>query len=309
MTTRRAVDSVLQSVGNTPLVRLRQVVPEGCNVWLKLEFFNPTGSYKDRMAVAVIEGAERKGLLRPGMRVVEYTGGSTGSSLAMVCAARGYRFQPLSSDAFSQEKLRTMQAFGAELEILESEGGRITPALFERFKTEIARMAGEPDTFYADQFNNPDVVSGYRGIGEELLAQLPGGVTCFCGAVGSGGMLMGVSQVLKPTGTRIVALEPATSPFLSTGKGGPHRVEGIGVGFWPGHLDAMVYDEIRAVDEGAAFEMARRLAKEEGILAGTSTGLNVAAAIALAKELGPGAKVVTVACDTGLKYIAGDLFR
>ncbi len=283
--------SVLDAIGNTPVVKLQKVVPRGCgDVVVKLEFYNPTGSYKDRMALAMIEEAEKRGDL--------------------VCAAKGYRFEPLSSDAFAQEKILTMRAFGGDVTIIPSEGGKITPGLFDRFKEEIKKRAGQPDTFYTDQLNNRDTIAGYRKIGEELLQQLDGNISAFCGAVGSGGMLVGVSRALRGGGcpARIVALEPAGSPFITTGKAGPHRVEGIGVGFWPSTLTRGDFDEARAIDEEAARAMARRLAKEEGILAGTSSGLNVVAAIDLARELGPGSTVATVAVDTGLKYLSGDLF-
>lgn len=303
--------TVLDTIGNTPIVKLQRVVPEGCgDVLVKLEYFNPTGSYKDRMALAMIEEAERRGELKPGMRVIEYTGGSTGSSLAMVCAVKGYRFEPLSSDAYAREKLQTMRAFGADLTVVPSEGGKITAALFDRFKEEVKRRAAEPGTFYTDQMNNRDSILGYRKIGDELVRQVGLGISAFCGAVGTAGMLIGVSQALREAGckARIYALEPAGSPVLTTGKAGPHRVEGLGIGFWPPNLTREDFDEARAIDEDASRAMARRLAIEEGILAGTSTGLNVTAAIAVARELGPGATVVTVACDTGLKYLAGDLF-
>jgi len=303
-------DGVLQTIGHTPIVKLnRLALPGGADIFLKLEYFNPTGSYKDRMALAMIEGAEARGALRPGMRVVEYTGGSTGSSLAMVCAVKGYAFVPLSSDAFANEKIRTMQAFGAEVEIVPSDGGQVTPALFDRFKQRIASMKDEPGTFWTDQFNNADALNGYRDIGVELLEQL-GSVDVFCGAVGTAGMLVGVSRVLKTRDnrTRIVALEPAGSPVLTGGRGGPHRVEGTAPGFVPPHLTQTDYDEARAIDEEEARAMARRLAKEEGIFAGVSTGLNVVAALQFARELGPGHRVATVAVDTGLKYLAGDLF-
>lgn len=305
------VNSVLDAVGSTPLVRLRRLVaPASADVVVKLEYFNPTGSYKDRMALAMIEGAERRGTLRPGMRVVEYTGGSTGSSLAMVCAMKGYDFHPLSSDAFAAEKLDTMRAFGADLELVPSDGGKVTPGLFDRFKSRIKELAQDPNTFWTDQFNNADAIEGYANIGRELLAQA-GRVDAFVGMVGTAGMLVGVSQALKRAGagTRIVALEPSTSPFLTTGKAGPHRVEGTAAGFWPPHLTAGSYDEARPINEDAGRAMARRAAREEGIFAGTSTGLNLAAAIEVARELGPGKVVATVAVDTGLKYLAGDLYR
>jgi len=303
--------SVLDAIGRTPIVRLRRLAPAGAaDVLVKLEFFNPTGSYKDRMALAMIEGAERRGQLKPGVRVVEFTGGSTGSSLAMVCAAKGYRFVVLSSDAFSQEKLRTMEAFGAELRIVPSEGGTVTPSLFDKFRAEIAKLAAEPDTFWTDQFHNADSLDGYRGIGRELLEQTGGRIDAFCGAVGTGGMLRGVSLALREggSGARIVALEPSTSPALTEGRGGAHRVEGTATGRIPPHLEDKPYDEARAIDEEEARDTARRLAREEGLFVGTSSGLNVAAAIRIARELGPGKVVATVAVDTGLKYLAGDLF-
>jgi cysteine synthase A len=304
-------DSVLKAIGGTPVVRLRRVMPAGAaTVIVKLESTNPTGSYKDRMALAMIEGAEARGDLRPGMRVVEFTGGSTGSSLAMVCAAKGYRFVVLSSDAFAREKLLTMEALGAELRIVPSDGGKVTPALFERFKKEIAVLASEPNTFWTDQFHNEDAVLGYAGIGRELLEQTGGGIDAFCGAVGTGGMLRGVWRALRDAGSyaRIIALEPSSSPALTEGHGGAHRVEGIGTGSVPPHMVDRPYDEARAVDETEARAMARQLAREEGLLAGTSSGLNIAAAVQLARELGPGKTVATVAVDTGLKYLAGDLF-
>jgi cysteine synthase A len=310
MQTIHAVDSVLKTIGRTPLVRLQHVVPPGAaDVFVKLEYFNPTGSYKDRMALAMIEGAEKRGALEPGMRVVEYTGGSTGSSLAMVCAVKGYTFAPLCSDAFAEEKIRTMRAFGADVEMVPSDGGKVTPALFDRFKARIAELTKEPGTFWTDQFNNTDALNGYRQIGVELLEQL-GSIDVYCGAVGTAGMLVGVSRALKAGGSRarIVALEPDGSPVLTTGRGGAHRVEGTAPGFVPPHLTPNDYDEARAISEEEARAMARRLATEEGIFAGVSTGLNVLAAVQIARELGAGRQVATVAVDTGLKYLAGDLF-
>jgi cysteine synthase A len=304
-------ESVLHAIGRTPLVRLKRVVePGSADVLVKLEYYNPTGSYKDRMALAMIEGAEARGALRRGMRVVEFTGGSTGSSLALVCAVKGYRFAPVSSDAFAKEKLDTMRAFGADLIVVRSEGGRITPGLFDLMRAEVDRLLQEPDTFWTDQFHNPDAITGYMGIGRELVEQTGGRLDAFCGAVGTAGMVTGVSKALKAAGcaARIVALEPASAPMLTAGHGGTHRVEGIAPGFVPPHLRPGVADEARAIDEDEARAMARRLAKEEGVFAGTSSALNVLAAARLAKELGPGKVVATVAVDTGLKYLAGDLF-
>jgi cysteine synthase len=310
MSSPPVVDSVLATIGHTPVVRLRRVVKEGsADVFVKLEYFSPTGSYKDRMALAMIEGAEARGTLKPGMRVIEFTGGSTGSSLAMVCALKGYEFLPLSSDAFAREKLDTMRAFGADVEMVPSDGGTVTPALFDRFRARIATLRAQPGTFWTDQFNNNDALHGYAGIGVELLEQV-GTIDAFCGAVGTGGMLVGVGRALKAGGSRarIIALEPSESAVLTTGRAGAHRVEGIATGRVPPHLSASDYDEARAIDEADARAMARRLAKEEGIFVGTSSGLNVVAAVRLAEELGSGRRVATVAVDTGLKYLNGDLF-
>jgi cysteine synthase A len=307
----RIAESVLYAIGRTPLVRLRRLVePGSADVLVKLEYYNPTGSYKDRMALAMIEGAEARGTLRPGMRVVEFTGGSTGSSLAMVCAIKGYRFAPVSSDAFAREKLDTMRAFGADLHLVASDGGSITPGLFDRMRAEVEGMCKDGDTFWTDQFHNQDAIDGYMGIGRELVEQTGGVLHAFCGAVGTAGMLTGVSRALKAGGcrARIVALEPVSAPMLTQGHGGAHRVEGIAPGFIPPHLTEGVYDEARAVDEAEARALARRLANEEGIFSGTSTALNVVAALELARELGPGKVVATVAVDSGLKYLAGDLF-
>jgi cysteine synthase A len=305
-------DSVLQVIGNTPVVRLRKIVsPSMAEVLVKLEYYNPTGSYKDRMALAMIEGAESRGELRAGMRVVEWTGGSTGSSLAMVCAIKGYHFTPISSDGFAKEKLQTMRLFGADLEICPAEGGKLGPELYQRMKRRAEELAKEPGTFYTDQFHNADAISAYKGIGRELVEQVGSGLAAFCGGVGTAGMLVGVSRALREAGckARIVALEPTTSPVLTTGKGGPHRVEGVAAGFRPPHLQDDDFDEVRTVEEPAAREMAQRLAKEEGIFAGTSSALNVTAALQLAQELGRGNTVATVAVDTGFKYLAGDLYQ
>jgi cysteine synthase A len=205
----------------------------------------------------------------------------------------------------------TMTAFGAELRLVPSDGGKVTPALFERFRTEIARLAAEPNTFWTDQFHNTDALKGYAEIGREMLTQTEGRIDVFCGAVGTGGMLAGVARALRDGGStaRIVALEPTESPAMTEGRGGAHRVEGIATGSIPPHMSARPYDEARAIDEAAGREMARRLAREEGVLVGTSSGLNIAAAVQMARELGPGRVVATVAVDSGLKYLAGDLFE
>ena len=303
-------NDILHAIGNTPVVQLRKVAhADAADVFLKLEYFNPTGSYKDRMALAMIEGAEQRGTLRPGMKVVEYTGGSTGSSLAMVCAVKGYPFTAVTSDGFAKEKLQTMRVFGAQLRVIPSDGGQLTPRLFQEMIGEAQRLGSDPDTYYTDQFNNADAIQGYMGIGRELVQQLGPRIDVFCGGVGTGGMLTGTTLALRAAGcqARIVALEPASSPVLTTGHGGAHRVDGLSPGFVPPHMKGWTY-EARRVEESEGRAMARALAATEGILAGTSTGLNVVAALQLARELGPGHCVVTVAVDTGLKYFAGDLF-
>ena len=304
--------STIYTVGNTPIIQLQKIVPpNSADVLIKLEYFNPTGSYKDRMALAMIIEAEKRGDLQPGMTVVEYTGGSTGSSLAFVCAVKGYRFKVVSSDAYAKEKLDTMRAFGADLEIIASQDGKITPDLIPQMIERAKSIAQAENTYFTDQFNNTDSIKGYSQIGHELLQQVPNPISVFCGGVGTAGMLMGVSQALRKAKakTRIVALEPATSAVISTGTAGTHHVEGIGVGFVPPLLDENFYDEARGVDEPKAREMARRLAREEGVFSGISTGLNVVGALQLAQELGPGHTVVTVAVDSGLKYLAGDLYK
>jgi cysteine synthase len=307
----RVGDSMLDLVGRTPVVRLTDVVPAGAaEVVVKLEWFNPTGSYKDRMALAMIEQAERRGELQPGMTVVEYTSGSTGSSLAYVCAAKGYRLRLVSSDAFAEEKLKTMVALGAELTVVPSIGGQITPELVAQVIARAAEYAAEPGAYWTDQLNNPDALVGYREVGRELLEQLDRPIDVFCAAVGTAGLAMGVADALARGGSpaRIVVFEPASAPVISAGQVGAHTVEGIGLGSVPPLLDADRYDEVRPVDEAAGRSMARRLAWEEGLFTGTSGGLNVAGAIDLAVELGADSTVATVACDTGLKYLAGELF-
>src|SRR3989442_15142370 len=222
------LDSALLAIGNTPVVRMRKVIsPSMADVLVKLEYYNPTGSYKDRMALAMIEGAEARGELRPGMRVVEWTGGSTGSSLAMVCAIKGYRFTPISSDGFADEKLRTMRLFGGEPEDFPAEGGKLCPELYQRMKGRAEELAQHAGTFYTDQFHNADAIRAYMGIGTELVEQAGTRLAAVCGGVGTAGMIAGVSRALKKAGckARIVALEPAGSPVLTTGKGGAHRVE------------------------------------------------------------------------------------
>lgn len=305
------MNSTLDVIGNTPVVRLRRVVPDNAaTILVKLEYMNPTGSYKDRMARAIIEGAERRGDLKPGMSVVECTGGSTGSSLAFVCAQKGYRLRIVTSDAFAPEKLRTIAAFGGELIIEPSVGGQITPDLIPRMMERAKSIAAEDGVFLSNQFYNEDALVGYRGIVTELLEQVDAPIDLFCGGIGTGGMLAGVSRALRERGSaaEVVGLEPSSAPLITQGRTGSHHIEGVGVGFIPPMLRESDYGRTMAIEESDARTMARRLAKEEGIFAGTSSGMNVAAAVQLAQELGPGKTIVTVAVDFGLKYLAGDLF-
>ena len=308
---RSTSEGIITAIGNTPLVKLKNIVPENsADVYLKLEYYNPTGSYKDRMALSIIENAERRGDIKPGMSIVECTGGSTGSSLAFVCSVKGYKFHVISSDAFAKEKLQTMRIFGADLEIMPSEGGKTTPDLIPKMIARANEIGAAPGSYFANQFNNPDVLDGYSKMAEEILDKLDVSVDVFCGAVGSAGMAMGVSKVLKNAdpGTRVVILEPASAPLISRGIKGSHKIDGIGVGFVPPFLDKKLYDEVRAIDETEARRMAKLLAAKEGIFAGTSTGMNVVAALQIAKELGPGHTVVTVAVDSGMKYLSSGLF-
>ena len=303
--------TALSAIGNTPLVRLRNIVPEKCaDIYLKLEYLNPTGSFKDRMAQAIIEEAEKRGTLQPGMTVVECTAGSTGTALAFVCAVKGYRFRVISSDAFAKEKLQSMRALGAEIQIIPSEGGRITPDLIPRMIELASELGQHQENYWTRQFENRDALVGYRKMGREIGQQCPGSVNVFVAAVGTAGMLTGVSLELKQTNTdtKVVVLEPAESPMLTQGVKGSHRIDGVGVGFIPPMLSVEHYDEVRAIPEARARETARLLAAREGIFAGTSTGLNVAAALDIGCELGAGHTIVTVACDSGMKYLAGGLF-
>ncbi|TMJ96600.1 MAG: PLP-dependent cysteine synthase family protein [Actinobacteria bacterium] len=300
----------LGTIGSTPIVRLHRLVGDGAaEVWVKLEDRNPTGSYKDRMALAMIEGAERSGRLAPGQTVVEYTGGSTGSSLAYVCALKGYPLRIVTSDAFAAEKLRTMEAFGAELEVLPSPAG-ITPELIPKLRARAAVLVEEEGGFATDQFSNRDMVEGYRALGRELLEQLDDRIDAFCAYVGTAGCFLGVTRELRTALPELhrVAVEPAESPVLSGGEPGTHHIEGGGAGFWPPQLTPADLDEVVAVPEAEAFATARRAAREEGVWSGPSTGANLVAALRLAGRLGPGRRVATVAVDSGLKYLAGSLY-
>jgi cysteine synthase A len=309
---RSRVSDVLSAIGNTPLVQLRKVVPPGsARIVAKLETANPTGGMKDRMARAAIEAAEASGRLAPGGTVVEYTGGTTGVSLALVCAAKGYRLEIVYSDAFSEEKGITMRALGANLTIVPSDGRRINASLFRRMIETAREIAARRGAYWTDQLNNADAIAGYHALGEELWTQSGGAIDAFVHSIGTAHSIHGTARAVrahKPS-LRVVAVEPAESPVLSGGASGSHRIEGIGVGFVPPLWHADEVDEIMTVPTDEAMAMARRLAREEGIFAGTSTGANVVAALRVAERLGTGATVATIIVDSGLRYLSTELYR
>jgi len=304
--------SVLDGIGNTPLIQLERVVPAGsARVLAKLEWANPTGSMKDRMARSAIEGAERRGDLKPGGTVVEYTGGTTGISLAFVCAAKGYNLEIVFSDAFSDEKRHTMKAFGANLTDVKSDGGRITAALIKGMIETARGISSRPNHWWCDQFNNEDAITGYHALGDEIARQTQGAVDAFVHSVGTAHSIHGTARALRRHHTRVfvTAVEPSESPVLSGGPTGAHRIEGIGAGFVPPLWRRDEVDELQQVSTDEANAMARRLAREEGIFAGSSSGANVVAALRVAARLGEGATVVTIMADSGLRYLSTNVFR
>lgn len=298
--------SILDCIGETPLVPLRTVVPAGsARVFLKVESQNPTGSMKDRMALAMIAAAKRDGRLPPGGPVVEYTGGSTGVSLAFVCAALGHPLHIVTSDAFSKEKLDHMRLLGARLEVVASDEGRMTAALTHRMVDEARRIADSTGAYWTDQLRNVDQLAGYGGLAQEVLRQASGGVQAFVQSVGTAGCLRGVAERLRQlqSPAKIIAVEPAESAVLSGGAPGAHKIDGVGAGFVVPLWQPTLVDSIEGVTTEDARAMALRLAREEGIFAGTSTGANVVAALRVAARLDAAASVVTVMCDTGMKYL------
>lgn len=304
--------NILQAIGNTSLVQLRKVVPPGsAKVFVKLEWENPTGSMKDRTAQAMILRAEENGRLKPGDTIVEYTGGSTGISLALVCVAKGYHLQIVTSDAFSQDKLKQMTAFGAELTLVPSDGGLTTKKLILDMIEAASEISKKPHTYWTNQLYNQDSISGYYSLGEEIWSQSDGKVTTFVQSVGTAASLRGVATVLKRHNPKIVtvAVEPAESPVLSGGQPGPHKIEGVGIGYTPPLWEPSLVDEIIAVSTNDAKAIARRLAREEGLFAGTSSGANVVAAIRVAERLGPDARIATLMVDSGMRYLSTDVFK
>src|SRR5438132_6594267 len=301
------MESILEAIGNTPLVRLRRCAPQnGAGLWLKLEYRNPTGSLKDRMALAMIEGAEREGALAPGETVVEYTGGSTGPALALVCRAKGYRCLIVIANCFSEERMKLMRALGADLDIVQSMEGRsrVTAQDIQNMVVRAAELAARPGHYATDQFNNPYPIAHHRDhLAREIWEQTEGRLTAFCHGLGTAGSLMGVSEALKPRGVFIQAHEPAGSAAISGGASGSFAIQG-----WTGlvmpHWDANRVDHVEPVADQEALAMTVRLSQEEGIFAGISPGANVVGAHRLAERLGPEAVIVTLAVDSGFKYMS-----
>lgn len=301
------MQSILDAIGNTPLLRLRQCAPaNGAELWLKLENTNPTGSVKDRMALAMIEGAERDGLISPGDAVVEYTGGSTGPALGLVCRAKGYRALIVIADCFTEERMQLMRALGADVEVIPSVEGppKVTPQDIQNMVDRVAELATMPGNYATDQFNNPYIVPGHRErLGREVWEQTEGRVTAFCHGIGTAGTLIGVSEALRPRGVYIQGHEPASSAAISGGEPGPFLIQG-----WTGmvvpHWEASKVDHVEPIEDEAAVEMTLRLAREDGVFAGISTGANVVGAHRLAERLGPDAVIVSLAADTGFKYMS-----
>jgi cysteine synthase len=299
--------SILDAIGNTPLVRLRHCVPaNGAELWVKLEYCNPSGSMKDRMALAMIEGAERDGLISPGDTIVEYTGGSTGPGLALVCGAKGYRALIVIADCYTEERFQLMRALGAELDVVESIEGRpkVTPQDIQNMVARAAELAAQPRHYATDQFNNPYIIPGHREqLGREIWEQTDGRVTAFCQGVGTAGSLIGVADALRPHGVFIQAHEPASSAAIGGGAPGPFAMQGW-AGFVMPHWDPDKVDHLEPIGDEEAVEMSQRLAQEEGVFAGISTGANVVGAHRLAERLGPDAVIVTLAVDSGFKYLS-----
>ena len=303
--------TLIDTIGDTDLVRLRHVVPPGsADVFIKLEYQNPTGSMKDRMALAMVEAAEMDGRLAPGGSVVEYTGGSTGVSLAFVCAVKGIPLRIVTSDAFSREKRDHMEALGARLTIIESDAGGMTADLTRRMIDAAGELAKEPGSHWTDQLNNEAPLTAYGTLADEIRRQTGGRVDAFVQSVGTAGSLRGVAERLRERDpdVLVVAVEPSESAVLSGGESGSHRIEGVGAGFVVPLWHDGVADEIHTASTEESMAMARRLAREEGLFAGTSTGGNVIAALAVAERLGEGRSVVTLACDSGMKYLSTPLY-
>jgi cysteine synthase A len=301
------MESILEAIGNTPLVRVRRCAPpNGAELWVKLEYRNPTGSMKDRMARAMVEGAERDGLISPGDTIVEYTGGSTGPALALVCSAKGYRALIVMADCFTEERFQLMRALGAEIDIVPSVEGRpkVTAQDIDNMVARAKELAAAPGHYATDQFNNPYIIPDHRDrLGREIWEQSAGRVTAFCQGMGTASSVLGVSDALRPHGVFIQAHEPAGSAAITGGERGTFVIQG-----WTGmvmpHWSPEKVNHVEPIGDDEAVEMTLRLAREEGIFAGISTGANVVGAHRLAERLGPDAVIVTLAVDSGFKYLS-----
>ena len=302
----------MKGIGNTPLIKLENLTDSDCaDIYVKFEGANLTGSMKDRMALSMIEGAERRGDLKKGMKVIEYTGGSTGSSLAMVCASKGYEAHFVSSNGFAKEKLQSMRAFGATVEIVHVENNTLTADVINRMIARVEELKTE-DTFWVNQINNMDNKLGYHEMGNEILDELGTDIDEFVMAVGGGGCISGNSEILKDKipNLKTIAVEPYYVRNISGGDtSGIHKLEGIGLSFIPSILRKDLIDVVIPVTDEDAYETANALATKEGIFGGATSGANVWAALQRARILGKGKKIVTVIVDTGIKYLEGDLYK
>ncbi len=303
--------NALEAIGETPMIELPSISPDdGASIAVKWEGANPTGSLKDRMALAMVEEARRRGELEPGDPVVEFTGGSTGSSLAFVCAVLGHPFSVVTADCVADEKIASMRALGADLELVETPDGTAYDGLFEDLRETALAVRERTGAYFTDQFNNPDQLAGYRALGREILEERPD-VDEFVMTVGTGGCAMGTSRELDERGADVTVslVEPAESPVLSDGTTGTHTVQGTAIVGSPPLVDGARYDRVHTIPADEGIECVRELARNEGLLVGTSTGMNVAAARRAASARDPDETVVTIACDTGLKYLSDGLYE
>ncbi|GAB6928045.1 cysteine synthase A [Paenibacillus sp. JCM 10914] len=307
----KVVNNVTELIGGTPLVRLNRIVPEdSAEIYLKLEYQNPGASVKDRIAISIVEEAEKDGRLKPGDTIIEATSGNTGIGLAMVAAAKGYKAVIVMPETMSLERRNLLRAFGAELVLTPgSEGMNGAVKKAEEILKENAGF------FMAEQFKNQANVKIHRETtGPEIVEAIQsvgGSLDAFVAGIGTGGTITGAGEVLKSEfpGIKIVAVEPAASPILAGGKPGPHKIQGIGANFIPDILNQEIYDEIVHVENDDAFETSRRVAKEEGVLGGISSGAAVYAALKVAKELGKGKRVVAVIPSNGERYLSTPLYN
>lgn len=302
--------NALEAIGNSPMIELPAISPAGGgSIYVKWEGANPTGSLKDRMALAMVRAARERGALEPGDPIVEFTGGSTGSSLAFVCAVLGHPFYVVTADCVAEEKIASMRALGAQVEVVETPNGTSYDGLFDALREEAFRIRDETGAYFTDQFHNPDQLDGYAALGREILTERPD-VDEFVMTVGTGGCAMGTARELQraDADVRISLVEPAESPVLSEGATGEHSVQGTAIVGSPPLVDSQLYDRVLTIPNEKGIECVRTIAGEEGLLVGTSTGMNVAATREIAAERQPEDKIVTIACDTGLKYLSNGLY-